>query len=212
MAYAPTSYAAMRMRLQMLLEQRKFTFESFTLIDPGLAASRQILMHAELQGSKLAAFVAAADSGDIATLLQLGRLPDMPVAERWEQPLILRLLYGMLRREYVLDITSREMGKLNALLRKIDTSTRAYGTLGKLMAAIPLGDPIGCLCESAEGHWHSDGNRFDLIAYDILNVNGLRLPVATSLEQRVPAGVEPSIAAEWAKLLQDDNPYPAWKE
>lgn len=211
-AIAPTSFTAQRTLYEGGLEIQFLLTQSILAADPDLAQSREYLMSPDTQGFDIAAFQTAADKGDIKSLVQLGSLPNLSLPERFEQtPLVLRLLYALQRCAYVCDIMGREMEKLTGLLRHISTQSHNVGMLAAQVVNVALGDPIGCVCPEGVNTWHPDGRRFDLVAYDILRVNGLRRRVIMELV-RNPPQVPEEVAVQWEQLLRDDHPHPTWKE
>ena len=212
MTFAPVSYTVMRSRLVALLEERIFSFEQLELLDTDLAETRRLMRPHSADEAHRSAFELAADAGNSQQVLELGSLPELTLSEERMQPPFLRMLYGMLRSEHNISVLQREMNALNAIHRAINMPANHHKSLCTLVAEVSLGDPIGCRCDSLESHWHPDANRFDLIAYDILEANGLRGVVATQFEQAPPSNIDSDRAQQWAQLLQSNHPYPVWKE
>jgi hypothetical protein len=209
----PPSFSTMKLRLGTLLEARDYNFRILAALDPGLEQTRFHLLPATgLDCGLRAAFVEAADKGDITTLLNLGELPDIPAVEWQQLPLIKSLLYGMRRRDYNIRVISTEMARLEAILRSIETEPQEYAHLVSLVTQVSLGDPVGCLCAPSANHWHQNGNRFDLIACEILAANDVQWAVEAELAVQVNEGSAPEHGAAWAELLRNDNLYPIWKE
>ena len=212
----PPSYNMMRARLGALHESREFNLRSLAAVDPGLVQSRFVLFPRDgLADEQRTAFVAAAESGDILQLLKLGELPDLPLTERLALASTVKyMLYGMQRREHNIDVMSANMRQLDALLHAIKANRHDHATIIRQLLQIPLGDPIGCVCPPAENHWHADANRFDMIAYEILAVNGILWEITTALGIELDDSTGAAAlqhGSVWYELLSGD-PYPVWKE
>ncbi|HSE60989.1 MAG TPA: hypothetical protein VLA88_01690 [Candidatus Saccharimonadales bacterium] len=197
------------MRLHLLGESRKFHLMAIAVADPGLALTCRLLRQKLPPSADIAAFNAAAERGDVVEML---RHCDLPGISLDSQPSLMFLLQAVGRREHNLSVIGTEMDKLEAILRHISHREVDAAALTRLVAAVSLGDPVGCVCPPGENHWHPDANRFDLIAYEILALNGLRRQVWAELEQQQFDDLAPATRLGWRMLLRDDCPFPAWKE
>lgn len=209
----PGSYNLMRIRLVALLESREFNLRSLAAADPGFVQSRLILLpSAGLQGQQRADFLAATESGDILRLLRLEVLPEVTLAQQRElRSDVEFMLHGIQRRERRISAISANMQKLDALLAAIKADRDNHKEIVRQLLQVPLGDAVGCICPPAENHWHTDANCFDLIAYEIIAVNGLLWETAAALGIEVDNQTAPECGTDWLDLLQRD-PYPTWKE
>lgn len=207
MTAAPVSYWVMRKRLAALEESQAFNLAAVRTLDPGLVQCRTILLPPDgLRSETGQAFWAAAEDGDVVRLLELGELP----AKQDPTTPLRYFLHGIQRRQHNITIMDAALQQLGDLLTAIARDDSDYPALGRLVAQIPLGDPIGCTCPPGKDHWHPNGDRFDLVAYDILDANGLRWLVQSELNLRANEGAGPEVAA-WAELLRNDHPYATWE-